>query len=84
MPRRHFQKERGIYFLIHSFIKFNKTIICFLRKYQESLNIAEYPLHQIDMSGCIDIRIALSNPNIDVRFIEQDEVFKAYVNQARN
>ena len=50
-------------------------------KYQESLRIAEYPLPQLLRLGRLEIHIALSNPNIDVRIlahcycvdIEQDE-----------
>ena len=41
------------------------------KKYQESLKIVEYPLHQLICLGRLMIHIALSNPNIDVRIFAQ-------------
>ena len=46
--------------------------MCFRRKYQESLKIAEYPLHQLIRLDCMEIHMALANPaNIDVRILAQ-------------
>ena len=42
-----------------------------LAKYQGSLKIEEYPLHQLIRLGRLEIHIALSNPNIDVRIFAQ-------------
>ena len=44
----------------------------FWQQYQENFKIAEYPLHQfIHLVDHLEIRIALSNPNIDVRILAQ-------------
>ena len=45
--------------------------ICFRQKYQESLRIVEYPLPRLIRLGRLEIHIALSNPNIDVRILAQ-------------
>ena len=45
--------------------------MCFRRKYQERVKITEYPLHQLIPLGRLEIHIALSNPNIDVRIFAQ-------------
>ena len=51
----------------------SKKLSCFrqLQKYQKSLKIAEYPLHQLICLGRLGISIALSNPNVDVRILNQ-------------
>ena len=41
------------------------------KKYQESLKIVEYPLHQLIRLGRLEVHIALSNPDIDVRILAQ-------------
>ena len=47
-------------------------VIYFWQQYQENFKIAEYPLHQfIHLVDHLEIRIALSNPNIDVRILAQ-------------
>ena len=44
-------------------------LIHFQQKYQESLNIAKYPLHQLIHLGCLEIHITLWNSNIYARIL---------------
>ena len=46
--------------------------MCFRQKYQENLKITEYPIHQLIRLGRLEVHIALSNPNIDVKILAQD------------
>ena len=43
----------------------------FRQKYQENLKIMEYPIHQLIRLGRLEVPIALSNPNIDVKILAQ-------------
>ena len=45
--------------------------MCFRQKYQESLKITEYPIHQLIRLGRLEVHIAISNPNIDVNILAQ-------------
>ena len=47
-------------------------LICSRQKYQQSLIIAEYPLHQLIRQGRLEVNIALSYPNIDVRILPKN------------
>ena len=58
MDRRHLE-ERGIY--SYNYNKLKKTNMVLAKKNQESLKIAEYPLHQLICPGHLVIYIALSN-----------------------
>ena len=46
-------------------------LICFWQKYQESLKMVEYPLQQLICLGHLEIHVALSTPNNDVRILAQ-------------
>ena len=51
-------------------------LICSRQKYQQSLKIAEYPLHQLIRQGrSLEMNFALSYPNMDVRILAQDYGF---------
>ena len=61
-------KERGI--CSHKKTVTSSTkLICFQQIYQENLKIAEYPFHQSIGLDHLEIHIALSNLNIDVRIL---------------
>ena len=49
--------------------------MCFRQKYQESLKITEYPIHQLIRLGRLEVHVALSNPNIDVKLLAQGDCF---------
>ena len=49
--------------------------MCFRQKYQESLKITEYPIHQLRRLGRLEVHIALSNRNIDVQILAQGYCF---------
>ena len=49
--------------------------MCFRQKYQESLKITEYPIHRLIRLGRLEVHIALSNPNIDVKILAQGYCF---------
>ena len=48
-------------------VTISTKLICFRRKYQESLKTAEYPLHQLMHLGRLEIHMALWNPSINVK-----------------
>ena len=50
-------------------VTISTKLICFRRKYQESLKTAEYPLLQLMHLGRLEIHIALWNPSINVRIL---------------
>ena len=67
IDRRHL-KERGVY--CHNCNKLKNANV-FRQKYQENLKITEYPIHQLIRLGRLEVHIALSNPNIDVKILAQ-------------
>ena len=60
-----------MFILIYITVTSSTNLICFRRKYQESLKIAEYPLYQLIRLRLLEIHNALSTPNIDVRILAQ-------------
>ena len=50
-------------------VTISTKLMCFRRKYQESLKTAEYPLHQLIHLGRLEIHIRLWNPSINVRIL---------------
>ena len=50
-------------------VTISTKLICFRRKYQESLKTAEYPLHQLIHLGRLETHIRLWNPSINVRIL---------------
>ena len=88
-------KQREAFILITT--TSTTKLVRFRQKNQESLKIAEYPLHQSIRLGHLIIHIAFSNSNIDVRislrvivlpslvypYFELD-IMQTLVNQARN
>ena len=50
-------------------VTISTKLIHFLQKYQESLNIAEFPLHQLLCQGLLEIHITLWNSNIYARIL---------------
>ena len=50
-------------------VTISTKLICFRRKYQESLKTAEYPLLQLMHVGRLEIHIRLWNPSINVRIL---------------
>ena len=68
MVRRSLKERRLMIITVTSSTK----LICSRQKYQQSLKIAEYPLHQLMRQGrSLEINFALSYPNIDVRILAQ-------------
>ena len=51
------------------------NLMCFRREYQKRVKITEYPLHQLIRLGRLEIHIALSNSNIDVRIFAQGQTY---------
>ena len=68
-------KEKGVY--SYNCNKLNKTNMLLanilnIERVQKKIIIAEYPLHQLIRLDHLEIHIALSNPNKDVRILAQD------------
>ena len=68
-PNFHMSEQREAFILITT--TSTTKLVCFRQKNQESLKIAEYPLHQSIRLGHLIIHIAFSNSNIDVRILGQ-------------
>ena len=56
---------------LFSHVRSSTKLICFWRKHRDSFKTAECPIHQLIRLDRLEIHIALSNSDIDVRILAQ-------------